>query len=87
MTQKSLFAPIAARFGFVFIDQYGVLHDGMRKSDRLKIGRVSLICCASRPFRLGLGAIVRTCGGVILPIGLRFDFPKTCQRNASNYYG
>src|ERR1035437_9651904 len=28
MTQKSLFAPIAARFDFVFIDQYGVLHDG-----------------------------------------------------------
>ena len=30
MTQKSLFTPIAARFGFVFIDQYGVLHDGQR---------------------------------------------------------
>ncbi len=30
MTQKSLFAPIAARFGFVFIDQYSVLHDGQR---------------------------------------------------------
>ena len=30
MTQKSLFTPIAARLGFVFIDQYGVLHDGQR---------------------------------------------------------
>ncbi len=30
MTHKSPFAPIAACFGFVFIDQYGVLHDGQR---------------------------------------------------------
>jgi ribonucleotide monophosphatase NagD (HAD superfamily) len=34
MTQKSLFAPIAARFGFVFIDQYGVLHDGQTPLSR-----------------------------------------------------
>ena len=34
MTQKSLFAPIAARFDFVFIDQYGVLHDGQTPLSR-----------------------------------------------------